>query len=167
MQLLQKYFVYLHYNSKFNMNSYSLSVELTALQGAQLVTSQDNRLCLVIPVEEADLNLYTGRDNRQRVYLPLSMWSNRDADPVTGVNQYGKSHDLKQHYSPAKRATLPQGTYPPSIGSAKPIVPRNQQNAQANVYAQPAPQGYAPVNPVPNTPAATPASTPGTTDMPF
>jgi hypothetical protein len=138
------------------MNSYSLSVELTALQGAQLVTSQDNRLCLVVPIEEADLNLFQGKDGRQRVYLPLSMWASRDADPATGVNQYGKSHDIQQSYSQAKRASLPQGTYPPRIGNAKPIVKRSQQNAQANVYAQPAPTGYAPVNPVTAPGAQTP-----------
>jgi hypothetical protein len=138
------------------MANYSLSVDLTKLNGAQLQTSQEGQLCLIIPVEQADLYL----SEKNHVYLGLNMWAKRNVDPSTGLDSYGKSHDLQINLSKAKRDALPAGTYPPSLGSAKPIVPRNAANSQYNLQNQQPPQGFQPVNPPQN------FATVGT-DLPF
>jgi hypothetical protein len=145
----------------------SAKIDLTSLIGAQVQTAQDGTLALIIPIQANDLYY----SQKGRVYLDLSIWERRN-----GPSQYGDTHDVKQSYSQAKRQTLPQGAYPPSLGHAREIKTNNQatQNNPANVYAQPAPQGYVPVNAAPQmpqaqpTPAPQPASAPQPTDnLPF
>jgi hypothetical protein len=121
------------------MESYSLYVELTAIQGANVQTSSaTGQQCLIIPLNQADLKVSTNG----KVYLNLSMWAKRRVDPNTGLDDRGHSHDIKQSFSKERREALPQGTYPPSLGQAKPIAAK-----QYPLQTAPVPQGYAPVNP--------------------
>jgi hypothetical protein len=143
----------------------SAKIDLTSLVGAQVQTAQDGTLALIIPIQANDL-FYS---QKGRVYLDVTIWERRN-----GPSPYGDTHDIQQSYSQAKRQALPQGTYPPYIGRAREIKPRNQvpQNNPANVYAQPAPQGYVPVNAAPQMPQVQPSPAPsptpqGTDGLPF
>lgn len=120
------------------MANYSLSVCLSDLQGAQVQANQQNKQFLLIPIEDADLFL----SNNGKVYLNLAMWAKRN-----GPDQYGKTHGIKLSPSQAYRQRIGDEASKnlPFIGSAKEIVPKNQQTQTQNqpVYQQTAPQGYA------------------------
>lgn len=127
------------------MDSYSLSVCLTELEGAQVVADPQGQPLLQIPIQQADLFL----TEKGKVYLNLNLWANK-----SGMSdQYGKTHNVKQSYSKEKNDALKAiGAKTPFIGSGKPIVMKNQQPQQMNqpVYQQTAPQGYAqPYQPAP------------------
>lgn len=125
--------------------SLNVNIELTAISGAQIQTAQDGTLALIIPINSvSDLSPYTDRNGRQRVYLPLTLWPKRNVGE-NGLDQYGYSHDVQQSYTQAKRAQLPAGVYPPSIGRAKPIMRRSSGVSMATPPAPPV--GYVPVNP--------------------
>jgi hypothetical protein len=95
---------------------------------------------------ESDLTPYTDKMGKNRVYLGVNIWPKRNVN-AEGLDQYGYSHDVQQQYSQAKRATIPQGTYPPNIGRAKPIPQRGAAPAAPTAQQQQAAnQGYAPVN---------------------
>lgn len=119
-----------------NHERLSVSVELTAIPGAQIQTAQDGTLVLVVPLNsESDLTPYVDKNGKNRVYLGLNLWPKRNVN-ADGVDQYGFSHDAQQQYSQGKRATLPMGTYAPNIGRAKPI----PQRGAAPSTAAPSPQ---------------------------
>jgi hypothetical protein len=135
----------------------SIKLDLTALIGAQVQTAQDGTLALIIPIKANDL-FYS---QKGRVYLDLAVWQNKN-----GVDQYGYTHRVQQSLSKERRAMLPAGTYPPTIGNAKVIGQNNQTqqvyqqpNYAQTPYAQPAPQQSQPA-PMP------PAGQQGT-DLPF
>lgn len=99
---------------------FSLSLKLTGLSGAQVQqSSATGKVAVIIPIEQSDLFLTEKGD----VYLNLTMRHiNPDwADPQTHLDKWGKSHELSQSYSKARRESLPKGVYPPKIGSAKPF----------------------------------------------
>lgn len=136
------------------MSNYSLSVCLTDLQGAQVQANANGKQSVFIPIDDADLFL----SNNGKVYLNLSMWAKRN-----GVDQYGKTHGIKLSASQALRKRIGDEAVKnlPFIGSAKEIVPKNQQDdyppQQQPVYQQTAPKGYSapqyPQNPAPQQPA--------------
>jgi hypothetical protein len=117
----------------------SLSIDLTSLSNAQVQNAQDGTAVLIIPIQQNDLFV----SERGRVYLTVDAWENR-----MGQDQYGNTHEVKQHYSQAKRATLPQGVYPPKVGKGKVILTkaeREAQNAASAGYKQTTgPAGYVP-----------------------
>lgn len=149
------------------MESYSLSVCLTDLQGAQVVANQQGQQFVQIPIQMADLFL----SDKGKVYLNLNLWANKSGQP----DQYGKTHSVKQSLSKEKNeAVKASGAKTPFIGSGKPIVIKNQQPPQQNqaVYQQAAPQGYAqPYQPAPQNnmyPQGAPTYNPTPTDdIPF
>lgn len=141
------------------MESYSLSVCLTDLQGAQVVANQQGVQFVQIPIQMAELYL----TDKGKVYLNLNLWANKSGQP----DQYGKTHSVKQSFSKEKsEAIKASGAKTPFIGSGKPIVIKNQQPPAQNqaVYQQTAPQGYSqptyPQNPAPQ-------NDPFGNDMPF
>lgn len=113
------------------MENYSVSVELSALAGAQVQqSSQNGQAYLLIPIQQADLSVFN-----EKVYLTLSMWAKDKTDA------YGKTHSIKQSHSKAFREQLPPNVTIPYIGSAKPINrggSNNDKTAPASPYvAQP------------------------------
>jgi hypothetical protein len=139
----------------------NVNLELTAITGSQVQMSQQGVPCLIIPLDSnSDLSIYKDKNGRDRVYFPVNLWPKRNADPATGLDQWGFSHDASQSFTKAKRDTLPQGTYPPNIGRAKPIV-RHTPSTNPNQV----PQGYAFVNQQDN--QGTPIGGGNTGDMPF
>lgn len=126
------------------MESYSLSVCLTDLQGAQVVANQQGQQFVQIPIQMADLFL----TEKGKVYLNLNMWANKSGQP----DQYGKTHSVKQNLPKEKQdAIKASGAKTPFIGSGKPIQMKNQQPQAQNqaVYQQTAPQGYQAYQPAP------------------
>jgi hypothetical protein len=106
------------------VKNYSISVELTAIPGAEL-RSKDDKLFVIIPVSSEGVTPYRKKDGSMKAYLGIDMWETRNKENTDGTDQFGNSHDLKLHYSKEYRESLPAGTYAPSIGRAKPIVKRN------------------------------------------
>lgn len=148
--------------------NYNLSVCLTDLDGAQVVANPQGQQFVQIPIQQADLFL----TDKGKVYLNLSMWAKKN-----GVDQYGKSHGIKQSLSQARREALGEAAKnTPFIGAAKEMPPKNangqpQQQNQA-VYQQTAPQGYAqPYQPQPQNnmypQGAQPYNPNPTSDIPF
>jgi hypothetical protein len=105
--------------------NFSIKVDLTSLVGAQVQTAQDGTQALIIPIKANDL-FYS---QKGRVYLDLLAWENKN-----GADQYGYTHRIQQSLSKERRAMLPAGTYPPTLGSAKVLVQTNQTQ---QVYSQP------------------------------
>lgn len=117
----------------------SVSVELTALEGASVQKGQDGTDFVCIPVKQADLYL----TDAGKAYLCLSVMDKRG-----GVDQYGKTHSVVQHHSKEVREALDRaGQRAPFIGSGKFIAttqsPQQQYQGQQPAYQQPYAQPYA------------------------
>jgi hypothetical protein len=111
-------------------------IDLTALKDAQVQTAQSGELVLIIPIQRNDLYY----SQKGHVYLDLGIWERRG-----GVDTYGYTHNIQQSLSKAARAALPEGVYPRTLGSAKPIGNQQPSN-QLNVMTPQAPQNYVAVN---------------------
>jgi hypothetical protein len=122
-------------------NSLSGSINLLSIPGAQLENTA-NGLAVVIPASQADVQMVTLKSGAQAAYLNLTLWTKRNVDQ-RGLDEYGMSHDIVLSYSKERKAALPQGTFAPTLGRAKPIVRRDAMNhPQVGV-----PQNAQPVQP--------------------
>jgi hypothetical protein len=113
----------------------SVSVELTALEGASVQKGQDGTDFVCIPVKQADLYL----TDAGKAYLCLSVMDKRG-----GVDQYGKTHSVVQHHSKEVREALDRaGQRAPFIGSGKLVATTQSQPQQQYQGQQPYAQPYA------------------------
>jgi hypothetical protein len=139
------------------------SIDLTLLAGAQVQTATDGTQAIIIPIRANDL-FYSSKGH---VYLSINVFERK------APSQYGATHDIKQSYSKEKRESLPQGTYPPTLGNMKVVMTQNDRSGQGGIpqnnyptYQQQMPQGYTPINAQPAAPMAQPTPAPSFTPQP-
>lgn len=101
------------------MNSFKISINFARMQNVQIVTNREGKKAVLIPVEENDIYI----SERGNVYASFVMWGNRSGS----LDEYGKSHKIKQDFSLKYIESHPQFTQSltiPFVGSAKPLVSR-------------------------------------------
>jgi hypothetical protein len=131
------------------MESYNLSLELTALDGVYVTTDPNGKKIVAVPVESAKLQMSLDKKtNAERYFLTAPAWANRENVP----DQWGRTHKLEVSMTKEERAALrAQGQFPRIIGSLKPIGAQRQMAASPYAQQQYTQQAqYAPQNTYPN-----------------
>lgn len=102
------------------MDSYKVTINLARMQNAQIVENKEGKKAILIPVEENDIFM----PDKGGAYARFTMWGNRSGS----LDEYGKSHTLKQDFGLSYIQSHPQFSQSamiPFLGTAKPIVFRN------------------------------------------
>lgn len=94
------------------MQHFKSSIALTKLSDVEIQAKPDGSHQLVIPIEANDLFI----SEKGAVYLNCVCFENRIPD------QWGCSHTIKQSFQMGD----PRSKTAPTIGTLKPLVPRNQ-----------------------------------------